>query len=295
MNTIKSFFLLSTLALSMGCKGQLKNTRTLNVKIDGDCGMCEKTIERVGTVKGESDLDRDVDTHIAKVTFDSTRTDLDAILQRVAQSGYDNERFLAPKEAYDKLPGCCQYDRTLVKAPLKGSGSYASTESAELQHDLADAHAEHGDKPIEQGVVTDHLAPVLDAYFNLKNALVASDGDMAQKTGAAFIERLHAVPMEELDHDVHMVWMKVMEQLMEPANALSRTTDLDEQRKAFAQLTGPLMELAKAAPSTTPIYLDHCPMYEGGADWLSRDKPIKNPFYGSMMMSCGSLKETIVQ
>jgi hypothetical protein len=56
-----------------------------------------------------------------------------------------------------------------------------------------------------------------------------------------------------------------------------------------------MFALVKARPTATPIYLDHCPMYEGGADWLSRDKAIRNPFYGAQMMNCGSVKETIVK
>jgi hypothetical protein len=52
-------------------------------------------------------------------------------------------------------------------------------------------------------------------------------------------------------------------------------------------------ELVKIAPRSVPVYYDHCPMYKGGADWLSQEKPIKNPFYGSMMLSCGSVQETI--
>lgn len=293
MRTITYFLLLPLMLISFGCTAQIKNAQTVTVKIDGDCPMCETRIEQLAFVKNEAEVDWVVETHMAKVTFDSTRTDLDAILKRVAQAGYDNENYLAPQEAYDKLPGCCQYDRTLVKAPVNGSETHASTESAAHQHGATDPHAERGDTLMVQDVATDHLAPVFDAYFNLKNALVSSDGAMAQKAAATFDESLHSVPMEKLDHDVHMVWMKVMEQLMEPTHTLSKTNDLDVQRKAFAQLTGPLLELAKAAPSSTPIYLDHCPMYEGGVDWLSRDKPIKNPFYGSMMMSCGSVKETI--
>jgi len=54
-----------------------------------------------------------------------------------------------------------------------------------------------------------------------------------------------------------------------------------------------MVKLAKAAPREAAIYLDHCPMYKGGSDWLSREKEIKNPFYGSMMLSCGSVQETI--
>ena len=122
MNTFKSFLLLSTLTFSLGCNAQVKNSKTATVRIDGDCGMCEKTIEKAGSMKSEADVDWDTDAKTARVTYDTTRTDMDAILQRVAQAGYDNERYLAPKEAYDKLPGCCQYYRSMLHAPLKGQG-----------------------------------------------------------------------------------------------------------------------------------------------------------------------------
>ena len=55
------------------------------------------------------------------------------------------------------------------------------------------------------------------------------------------------------------------------------------------------LQVAHAAPGDAPVYLDHCPMYEGGADWLSRDKAIRNPYYGSQMLTCGSVKETIAK
>ena len=291
MNTLKTFLFLPTLAFSLGCNAQVKNAKTVSVKIDGDCGMCEKTIERVGSLKGESEVDWDVDSHMARVTYDSTRTDLDAVLQRVAHAGYDNERFLAPKEAYDELPGCCQYERSMVHAPVKGADAHADHDAAAQ----GDAHADHGTMPMEQDGSTDHLQPVFDAYFNLKDALVASDGAKAKQAASTFDEALHSVPMEKLDQSVHIVWMKVMEGLLDPAHAISKTTDIDAQRKAFATLTDPMAELAKASPRSMAIYRDHCPMYEGGADWLSTEKPIKNPFYGSMMMSCGSVKETITK
>ncbi len=289
MNTFKLYLLLPALAFSLGCSAQIKNSRTVNVRIDGDCGMCEKTIERVGTVKGESAVDWDVDTHMASVTYDSMRTDLDVVLQRVAQAGYDNERFLAPKEAYSKLPGCCQYERTMVHAPLQGKDVHSVYE-----HGEAFAQADHGSTTMEQNVATDLLQPVFDAYFILKDALVASDGNKAKQAASSMDEAVHGVPMEKLEHSVHMVWMVVMEGLMEPMHAMSKTTDIVAQRQAFAKLTEPMAELAKAAPRAAAVYVDHCPMYEGGADWLSTDKVIRNPFYGSKMMSCGSVKETIL-
>ena len=101
--------------------------------------------------------------------------------------------------------------------------------------------------------------------------------------------------MEGMDADLHAVWMQVMEPLANTSAGIASKSDLGTQRKAFAELTEPMFALVKARPGSTPIYLDHCPMYEGGADWLSRDKAIRNPFYGAQMMSCGSVKETIVK
>jgi hypothetical protein len=98
-----------------------------------------------------------------------------------------------------------------------------------------------------------------------------------------------------MDADLHTVWMQVMEPWRTPVRVSLRSPIWSTQRKAFAELTEPMFALVKARPGSTPIYLDHCPMYEGGADWLSRDKAIRNPFYGAQMMNCGSVKETIVK
>ena len=82
------------------------------MKIDGDCGMCEKTIEKAGFMKGESEVDWDVDTHMARVTFDSTRTDL----MRSCNAWHTpvtTTNATRAEGSVHKLPGCCQYERTL--------------------------------------------------------------------------------------------------------------------------------------------------------------------------------------
>lgn len=312
MKTLNFLFAVPLFALATNCSAQLKNARTVDVKIDGDCPMCETRIEAAGSVKGEAEVDWVVETHLARVTYDSTRTDLDAILQRVAHAGYDTERFLAPKEAYDKLPGCCQYDRTLVQKDVNGG---AMTGAERHEHHMEKGDDEQApsvfDKPGYQGTpqkdgpavqipvdpiaAEDHLKPVFEAYFTLKDALVASDAKAGMSAAQNLGKALTAVKMETLDHATHMVWMKVMGPLADNAKVIANAKDIDAQRKAFMQLTDPMAQLAKAAPMATPIYLDHCPMYEGGADWLSMEKPIKNPFYGSTMMTCGSVKETIAK
>ena len=97
---------------------QIKNAQTESVKIFGNCGMCETTIEKAGNKKKVANVDWNKDTKMATITYDAEKTDQSEILKRIALSGYDNEKFLAPNDVYAKLPECCQYERkaqTLAK------------------------------------------------------------------------------------------------------------------------------------------------------------------------------------
>ena len=116
---MKAMLLAACLLPALNSSAQLENQRTDTVRISGNCGMCERTIEKAGSEKGVSAVDWDMDSGIAVVSYDSTRTTIDAILQRVADAGYDNERFRAPDKVYDNLHGCCQYDRAALPSEAK--------------------------------------------------------------------------------------------------------------------------------------------------------------------------------
>ncbi len=107
-----TLFLLIPMAVLFGSCGSIDNAATTAVLINGNCGMCEKTIEAAADVDGLSTADWDKTTRKAVITYDSTRTTSRAILQRIAAAGYDSQEFLANDAAYENLPNCCQYDRT---------------------------------------------------------------------------------------------------------------------------------------------------------------------------------------
>ena len=68
---MRTITLLTALWLLLpGCSAQLKQAQTTTVRIDGDCPMCEKTIEKAAYVKGEAEADWDVDAKTARITFD---------------------------------------------------------------------------------------------------------------------------------------------------------------------------------------------------------------------------------
>jgi Cu(I)/Ag(I) efflux system membrane fusion protein len=48
-------------------------------------------------------------------------------------------------------------------------------------------------------------------------------------------------------------------------------------------------------PLSSTVYIQHCPMADSnnGADWLSQEKEIRNPYFGESMLKCGEVKKEI--
>ena len=260
---------------------QIENAKTETVKIFGNCGMCETTIEKAGSLKKIANVDWNKDSKMATLTYDAKKTNQDEILKRIALAGYDSEKFLAPDVAYSKLPECCQYDRE-AKVAVK-----TETKSEETKMKMND----HSTMTENQG--TDQLKPVFDNYFSLKDALVKTDSKTASAKSKNLLSAITAVKMETLKMDVHMTWMKVYKDLTVDAKNISETQDIKKQRELFKSLSKNTYELKKVSKFTEPVYYQYCPMQD--ANWLSKENTVKNPYYGSQMLSCGKTVETIKQ
>lgn len=104
---------LSLVALFMlGAVSVFAANKTEKVKVKGNCGMCETRIEKtVKAIDGVSKADWDKETKVLKVTFDEAKTTVDKIEIEVAKVGHDTPNHKASTEVYDKLPGCCKYER----------------------------------------------------------------------------------------------------------------------------------------------------------------------------------------
>lgn len=103
--TVLSFF------INLGISAQIKNSRTEVFKVSGSCEMCKATIEKAGSFKKISKVKYSLEDQEAVITYDSLQTNSDIILQKIAESGYDNEKYKAADDVYEKLPACCHYTR----------------------------------------------------------------------------------------------------------------------------------------------------------------------------------------
>lgn len=291
MKLISKIVLAITLLLSVTIgHAQIKNSKTETVKVYGNCGMCQKTIEKVGSLKNVAKVKWDVDTNMATLTYDAKTTNQDEILKRIALAGYDSEKFLAPDEVYNNLHGCCQYDR-VAKVPVKTETS----DSAQAKQIIAENYNNQLDMPQTEMQEPNQLTAVFDTYFSVKDALVKTDFAMASSKSAALLSAINEVKMEKLDMDTHMVWMKVLSGLKSDAEIISKSTDVAKQRNQLNSLSKNIYALLKVSKTETPTYYQFCPMANDGkgANWLSKENAIKNPYYGSKMMTCGKTVETI--
>ena len=98
-------FVLSVSTLMAGSH----NIRKESFKVNGECEMCKKRIEKAVKVDGVEAAVWNPDTKIMKVKYDADKITLDKIEHLVATAGYDTEKEKGSDAAYNNLPKCCQY------------------------------------------------------------------------------------------------------------------------------------------------------------------------------------------
>jgi hypothetical protein len=129
------------------------------------------------------------------------------------------------------------------------------------------------------------LPQLLSHYYAIKDALVAGNSNMASESAEQFIKTANAI-------DYKTISESNITALLKDATPLSEATDINIQRALFVNLSSNMAALAKAVKLTQdPVYEAYCPMKK--ASWLSPEKAIKNPYYGSAMLTCGKIVDTL--
>lgn len=122
-------------------------------------------------------------------------------------------------------------------------------------------------------------------YISIKTALTIDDADKTSKAATEFIKTASTI-------DPKVISEGNLATLKKDATAISEAKSINTQRERFTSLSNSMITLTKQFKlSEKPIFVLYCPMAD--ASWLSNEKQVMNPYYGSKMLSCGSVKSEI--
>lgn len=119
--------------------------QSTSFEVLGNCGMCKSRIEKAAKEAGATNASWNEETKQLKVSFTSN-TSVEAIQKKVAAVGHDNAGAKASDEVYNKLHGCCQYERNAKAAPAAEKESCCK-EGETCKHDAVSAGTPCCDKP----------------------------------------------------------------------------------------------------------------------------------------------------
>lgn len=129
------------------------------------------------------------------------------------------------------------------------------------------------------------VTKLYDQYIVIKNALASDDADQTSKAALNFIKTAGTV-------DAKLLSEGNINSLRKDASAISDSRNIQKQREYFYNLSDNMIAIAKKFRlADSSVYIQYCPMADGS--WLSNEKKIVNPYYGSQMLSCGSVKSEI--
>ncbi len=91
---------------------------------------------------------------------------------------------------------------------------------------------------------------------------------------------------------VARLWNDHARALRPALDKLARAANLETRRVPFQPLSDTLWAMIQDFDPAVerPLRLFHCPMAfdNTGADWIQQDPQIANPYFGDMMLRCGS-------
>lgn len=170
-------------------------------------------------------------------------------------------------------------------------------------------HNEHTEKTVAQKEVAKNvdlgkinsatqqqLNDLLLGYFEIKNALVATNGKLANSKAGEFIKLLAKVEIAKMTTEQQIFYKPLAEKIKFDAEHINETEDASHQRDHFESFSTNVFAVVKTLKANkVTVYQQFCPMAfdNKGAFWLSDKAEIRNPYFGDKMLKCGKVTEKL--
>ena len=104
--------LVSLIGISVQAQEKKSKNKKVEFKVAGNCGMCEKRIEKAAySVKGVKSAEWHSEHGDIHLIIDETKCSSKDVAEAIALVGHDTEFVKAKDATYNNLHGCCLYER----------------------------------------------------------------------------------------------------------------------------------------------------------------------------------------
>lgn len=141
---------------------------------------------------------------------------------------------------------------------------------------------------------------LINAYIDLKDALVASDAAKATAAAQTLRTASDSLKLNEIKGDSTGVIKETAQTytktISDSAQTLATEKDIERKRNIFGNIAESMWTLTRTVRyGGKKLFWEYCPMAfnNQGAYWISYERDIKNPYFGSKMMNCGSVEDSI--
>jgi periplasmic mercuric ion binding protein len=102
------------LLVSFSTQAQAKKNKNAKytIEVNGNCEMCKKRIENAAfSVSGVKSAEWHIDDHMLHLILNEQKSSIADVKKAIAEVGHDADDVKATDEQYEKLHGCCMYER----------------------------------------------------------------------------------------------------------------------------------------------------------------------------------------
>ncbi len=152
----------------------------------------------------------------------------------------------------------------------------------------------------QSAVFMSSFKSLLDSYYHLRDAFVSGNLASVDKMNVMVKTAADSLKIDDIQGDTAGTIRETARYFSgtigTTAATLATKKDIESKRKEFDVLTDALWNLTRTVKyNGQKIYYQYCPMAfdNKGAYWLSQDKQIRNPYFGSKMLTCGETTDSV--
>ena len=146
---------------------------------------------------------------------------------------------------------------------------------------------------------TQKLLSVVSSYYELKDAMVATNAAKADEAAKKLVTNADAMHIYlQSDSNNKTALVPYLDTIIKSSNEIVAIKDetCEKKRIHFEPVSNAIYGMLKKAElKNAKVYHQYCPMAfnDKGAYWLSPESDIKNPYFGKKMLECGEVTDSL--